>query len=323
MTSGVARRTRAVRRVAVSRRENWICEQARQKEAVRAVAERRSRVRAAGVSALHRVKVASVRDRQYLAKDIRAHLDSRQETLADLISCDYLTLLGDLRKERIHTAILAFLLNPKVVGETARALLVEMLRHATGKHHGSRHGGYARMDAMREWLETGGGQIRCVRRETALVRRGAGKPDIVVVLADGRRVLIENKVGALEHDNQTKLYYREAGHRAHAEDVFIFLDQKDGAPQCRHFVPMNYSQLGDALKAVLQESRRGRVAHIIEDYCESLAALSADDGAIGVADLQRDSDVDWGQHDPLESLSLCRLVRLHRKAQTGKRKGTQ
>jgi hypothetical protein len=124
-----------------------------------------------------------VRDREQLAKSIREHLDTNQKTLADLILCDYLTLLGDLRKERVHTAILAFLLDPRVVGGTARAILVEVLRRATGKQHD----GYHRVAAILEWLETGGGQIRRVHREKALA---TGKPDIVVVLADGRRVLI-------------------------------------------------------------------------------------------------------------------------------------
>ena len=168
---------------------------------------------------------------------------------------DWLGVIGRGRHEVTHSAIVAWLLDPG-------------MRHGLGARFLERTLGHCFKDGAF-------GDLTTARAETE-VTRGQGRADIVV-WADEFTLVIENKVDALEGDDQCEYYFR-----AFADEVnphFIFLTPDGRAPTsvseeaAEAYESLSYLDIAEFLEASLAAratDRQAEARSVAIDYLETL-----------------------------------------------------
>jgi hypothetical protein len=151
--------------------------------------------------------------------------------------CDLLTVIGASRKELIHSAMIAWLLDPAGRHSLGSRFLGRLLRRCfPGKAFSNPH------DAVPQC------EVDCI----------AGRADIVVWGGQEFTLVIENKVDSWERPNQCDDYYN--AFREEPGPLFVFLTPDGRAPVSATgrakdaFQRLEYRELRFHLKEVLDET---------------------------------------------------------------------
>lgn len=202
-----------------------------------------------------------------------ARLDSRKmAVLHSLLSHpvpDLLDILGKTDEENAHSDVIRWLLDPRearVIAPATLHALVELLFQP------------------KEWQEWHTLISDAVRRHTLSVRReyviptedaneeGQGRIDLLISGRDFRLV-IENKVGSDEHDNQTVLYWEWLEKEPVKLKGGMFLTRVGFPAQDRHFKPLSYIDLVSCLlEGPAQTQVEGVEEAVLASYVKTLAA---------------------------------------------------
>lgn len=205
---------------------------------------------------------------KYLAR-VAAELGSRKAlVLRALLSHPVpglLDILGKTDEENAHSDVIRWLLDPreaKVIAPAALHVLVEKLHQPT------------------EWQRLISAAVRhhalSVRREHAINteepdEEGQGRIDLLIS-GPGFRLVIENKVGSDEHDNQTDLYWQWLKGQPGLKGA-MFLTPVGFRAQNDNFEPLSYM---DLLNCLLEGPAQARVEAVEEavlaSYVKTLAA---------------------------------------------------
>lgn len=180
---------------------------------------------------------------------------------------DLLAILGKTDEENAHSDVIRWLLDPreaKTIAPAALSALVKRLRPPT------------------EWQRLISDAVRhhalSVRREYAIRmadsdEESQGRIDLLIS-GPGFRLVIENKVGSEEHDNQTNLYWqwldRQPGLRLKGA---MFLTPVGFHAQNRNFKPLSYMDLLTCLlEGPAQTPVEGVEETVLASYVKTLAA---------------------------------------------------
>lgn len=202
-----------------------------------------------------------------------ARLDSRKMSVArSLLSHpvpDLLDVLGKTAEENAHSDVIRWLLDPREAKVIAPATL---------------HALVERLFQPKEWQEWHTQISDAVRRHTLSVRReyviptedaneeGQGRIDLLISGRDFRLV-IENKVGSDEHDNQTILYWEWVKKEPVRLKGGMFLTPVGFPAQDRHFKPLSYIDLLSCLlEGPAQTHVEGVEEAVLASYVKTLAA---------------------------------------------------
>jgi hypothetical protein len=238
-------------------------------------------------------------DRRAALKHIQTFLKKRGGAPLDLLEWDYLGPLQGYFRERAHTMILAYLLNPRYSGPYAKRFLLALLRRArkSDVHETVRQ---QVSDAVAA-VKMNGVRIEVDQEEPLSEERR--KPDLILTITNHKaqlRILVENKVWTAESDNQTPDYFRAAsgtqgkrrtGYRcsrctkqqreprqpmcAPGENVIgLFLDFKGKKPLCPRFAPQHYAHLKEAMDQAAFPARNSTLGRIARDYGNSLRIMT-------------------------------------------------
>jgi len=201
-----------------------------------------------------------------------ARLDSRKMSVArSLLSHsvpDLLDVLGKTAEENAHSDVIRWLLDPreaKVVAPAALRALVKRLPRETDE--------WQRLISIAVQQHT-----LSVRREYAIPteeadEEGQGRIDLLIS-GPGFGLVIENKVGSDEHDNQTDLYWQWLYEQKELRlKGAMFLTPVGFPAQNRNFKPLSYL---DLLSCLLEGPAQVRVEGVEEavlaSYVKTLAA---------------------------------------------------
>ena len=201
-----------------------------------------------------------------------ASLDSRKMSVArSLLSHsvpDLLDVLGKTAEENAHSDVIRWLLDPreaKVVAPAALRALVKRLPRETDE--------WQRLISIAVQQHT-----LSVRREYAIPteeadEKGQGRIDLLIS-GPGFGLVIENKVGSDEHDNQTDLYWQWLYEQKELRlKGAMFLTPVGFPAQNRNFKPLSYL---DLLSCLLEGPAQVRVEGVEEavlaSYVKTLAA---------------------------------------------------
>ena len=205
---------------------------------------------------------------KYLAR-VKAELGSGKAlVLRSLLSHtvpDLLDILGKRDEENAHSDVIRWLLDPreaKVIAPAALHVLVERLPRPT------------------EWQRLISDAVRqhalSVRREHAINteepdEEGQGRLDLLIS-GPGFRLVIENKVGSEEHDNQTDLYWQWLKGQPGLQGA-MFLTPMGFRAQNGNFKPLSYMNLLNCLlEGPAQVRVEGVEEAVLASYVKTLAA---------------------------------------------------
>lgn len=176
-----------------------------------------------------------------------------------------LDILGKTEEENAHSDVIRWLLDPreaKVIAPAALHVLVKRLRPPT------------------EWQGLISAAVRhhalSVRREHRIRtddpdEEGQGRIDLLIS-GPGFRLVIENKVGSEEHDNQTDLYWQWLKGQPGLKGA-MFLTPMGFPAQNRDFKPLSYMDLLNCLlEGPVQARVQGVEEAVLASYVKTLAA---------------------------------------------------
>jgi hypothetical protein len=210
----------------------------------------------------------------------RAHgvlSDEHVRALKDLLSDphpDFLAVMDRHQSEHAHSDLLRWLLDQRCAPTVAPAALRRMVEvFADRDQWHERLAGACRSDAIN------------VRREFAIeAPDGDGHNFLDIMISGGAHgsdpkshgfiIVIENKVGAAEGEDQTSRYWRWLDAKpAGVRRAAFFLTPRGTLPRCPHFTPISYLQLlACLLEAATHEPLRPAERHVLAGYAKTMKA---------------------------------------------------
>ena len=197
-------------------------------------------------------------------------MDSNFERLEDLLAeFNLFDVLGIQRRELQHSAFLAWLLNPQGSHGLRDYFLRHFLLHAAAEGRDRGIGDFTPID------------VDCWKLDGIDVQVATERHNIDILIVDGDDefvCLIENKVGAGEHDDQLSRYLETVEGEYEGLTPFpIFLTPDGMEPvseiDAERWIPLGYDKVSDIIERVLDmrgSTISASVASFLEQYKLSL-----------------------------------------------------
>lgn len=176
---------------------------------------------------------------------------------------DLLMLVGKRYDENAHSDVIRWLLDPKTAPYIAPSALYRLVR---------------RFPNSEKWHEAVGRAVesRCVsvRREYTFGREWTPSASLdridIVITGPGFVIAIENKVLAVEHENQTHAYW-DWLRGLRGLKAGVFLTPSGIGAACPDFVPVSYLELVSCLLEPTQGAKlSGAEAYVLGGYLKTL-----------------------------------------------------
>ncbi|MDO6439602.1 PD-(D/E)XK nuclease family protein [Cyclobacterium sp. 1_MG-2023] len=199
-------------------------------------------------------------------------------------------ILGVSRKEAAHNNFLSWIFNPNEshqIGDFAVRKLLNLIFHQSKRDQ---------LNLASNFIDSIIVEDYELKEIETFAEKSVGKYGRLDILIQGEvnysdqnqsfKVIIENKVGSVEHSDQTNKYfnYFEGLKDSNCTNIYVFLtpissldliELDEPECTCKSFIQINYQLIADSiLEPILNTNISGTTRYIVRDYLNSLSQPS-------------------------------------------------